>query len=172
VHWLVFCWHAFHACSHFLAILFHQIIINSTGQFQANSEHWRRCLNCTSVRSLVCLLLAWMSRLLTFSYHSVPSDSNQLTGSIPSELGAMTSLTILYLRSWIGLSCWHEFHACSHFLAILFEQMQINSRGQFRANSEHWRRCLNCTSVRGLVCLVCMRVMLAHMCFPFCSIRK
>jgi hypothetical protein len=163
--------HECHACSHLFAFLFEQMKINSRGQFRGNSEHWRRCLNCTSVRALVCLLLAWTSRLLTFPYHSFPSDSNQLTGSIPSELGAMTSLTILYLRTCIGLSCWHECYACSHFLAILFEQMQINSTEQFRGNSEHWRRWLNCGSVRGLVCLVCMRVMLAHICFPFCSIR-
>jgi hypothetical protein len=61
-----------------------------------------------------------MSRLLTFPCHSVPSDSNQLTGSIPSEVKELLSLTILLLCTWIGLSVSDERHAGSHFLAVLF----------------------------------------------------
>jgi hypothetical protein len=61
-----------------------------------------------------------MSRLLTFPCHFIWTVDNQLTGSIPSELAELTSLTHLNLRTSIGLSCWHECHACSHFLAILF----------------------------------------------------
>jgi hypothetical protein len=99
-------------------------------------------------------LLAWMSRLLTFPFHSVWSANNQLTGSIPSELGELTSLTELYLGTWIVFSCWHECHACSHFFAIIFEQIVINSRVPFRANLEHWLRWLDWGSVRGLVYLV------------------
>jgi hypothetical protein len=161
-----------HACSHFLAIMFHQIIINSQVQFRSNSEKLRRWLICRSVRGLVYLvhvnatrahisltflfeqikinsrvqfqanskkfgrwltcrsvrglvfLFVWMSRLLTFPCHSVRSGDNQVTGSIPSELGGLTSLTKLWLGKWIGLSCWHECHACSQFLAIIFEQMK------------------------------------------------
>jgi hypothetical protein len=78
-----------------------------------------------------------MSRLLTFPCHAIGPDYNQLTGSIPSELVELTSLTGLWLRTWIGLSFSYECHVCSHFLAILLEQMKINSRVPFRANSEN-----------------------------------
>jgi hypothetical protein len=80
-------------------------------------------------------LLLWMPRLLTFPFDSVSSDYNQLTGSIPSKLGELTSLTSLYLCTCIGLSRYHGCQAYSHFLAILFDQRLINSRVQFRANS-------------------------------------
>jgi hypothetical protein len=30
------------------------------------------------------------------------------------------ALTFLWFRTWIGLPCSYECHACSHFLAILF----------------------------------------------------
>jgi hypothetical protein len=112
-----------------------------------------------------------MSGLLTFSCHSIWTVDNRLRGSIPSELGALTSLTNLDLRTWIGVSCWHECHACSHFLAILFEQIKMDSRVPFRANSEHWRRWKICGSVRGLVCLVGMNVTLAHIFLLFYLIR-
>jgi hypothetical protein len=56
---------------------------------------------------------------------SVPSDENQLTGLIPSEFGELTKLSELLLGTWIGLSCWHECHACSHLLAILFHQSKM-----------------------------------------------
>jgi hypothetical protein len=112
-------------------------------------------------------VLASMSRLLTFPYHSIWTGYNQLTGSIRSELGELTSLTLLNLCMWIGLSCLYEYAACSHFLAILFEQGIINSRVPFRANSKHFRRWLICISVCGFVCLVGMNVTLAHISLPF-----
>jgi hypothetical protein len=108
-----------------------------------------------------------MSRLLTFPCHSVWSDSNQITGSIPSELGELTSLTTLWLCTWIGSSRSYKWHACSHFLAILLHQLLINSRVPFRANSENLRRWLYCGSVRGLVFLDLMKVTLAHISLPF-----
>jgi hypothetical protein len=40
-------------------------------------------------------------------------------------------------RTWIGFSISYECHACSHFLAILLEQLVINSRAPFRLNLEH-----------------------------------
>jgi hypothetical protein len=89
------------------------------------------------------VLLAWMW-----------TGYNQLTGTITSELGELTSSTRLDIGTWIGFSCWHEWHGCSHFLAILFEQILINSRVQFRANSENLSRWLYCISVPALVCLV------------------
>jgi hypothetical protein len=78
------------------------------------------------------IFFIWMSRLLTFPCHSVPSASNQLTGSIPSKLGELTLLTELYIRTWIGFSCWHVLvgmnaasaHIC---LPLCFFQKQINS---------------------------------------------
>jgi hypothetical protein len=132
------CSYECHACSHFLAILFHQMKINSRGQFRANSKNWRCWVRCISVRGLFCLvlmnaMLAW----LTLPCHSIRKDDNQLTGSIPSVLGELPLLTLLWLRTWIGLSWSHECHACSHFLAIIFEQIIINSWVQFRANSEN-----------------------------------
>jgi hypothetical protein len=45
-----------------------------------------------------------LARLLTFACHSVRSATNQLTGSIPSEVGELSALTVLVLRTWIGLS--------------------------------------------------------------------
>jgi hypothetical protein len=66
-----------------------------------------------------------MSRLLTFPFHSIWTASNQLTGSIPIELRALTLLTGLSLGTWIGLSCSYECHACSHLLAIMFEQIKM-----------------------------------------------
>jgi hypothetical protein len=39
-----------------------------------------------------------MSRLLTFRFHSVQSGSNQLTGTIPTEFGALQRLHQLYLH--------------------------------------------------------------------------
>jgi hypothetical protein len=66
------------------------------------------------------VFFSWMPLLLTFVCHSVSSDYNQLTGSIPSELKELTSLTFLSLCTWIGLSFSHECHGCSYFLAILF----------------------------------------------------
>jgi hypothetical protein len=95
-----------------------------------------------------------MSRLLKFPCHSIWTDYNRLTGSIPSELKELTSLTVMDLCTWIGFSCWHEYHACSHLLAIIFEQIIMNSLVPFRAKSENWRPWLRCGSVRGLVCLV------------------
>jgi hypothetical protein len=72
------------------------------------------------------VLFVWMSRLLTFSCRSFWPDDNQLTGSIPSELGELKSLTLLKLSTWIGLSsCSYECHPCSHFLAVLFDQIKI-----------------------------------------------
>jgi hypothetical protein len=108
------------------------------------------------------VLFACMSPLLIFPCNYVPLGTNQLTGSIWSKLGAMTMLVQLYLRTCIRSSCWHECHACSHFLAVIFDQMKINSLGQFQVNSENWHRWLICFSVRGLVCLVPLNVTLAH----------
>jgi hypothetical protein len=131
------CSYEFHACSHFLAILFGQMIISSRAPFRANSEDWRRYISCGSVRGLVCLFLLWMSRLLTFPCHYMCAGVNKFSGSLPSELGELTSVTWLDFRTWIVLSCSYECHACSHFLAILFGQMIINSQVPFRANSEN-----------------------------------
>jgi hypothetical protein len=108
-----------------------------------------------------------MSRLLTFPCHSIWTDANQLTGSIPSVLGELTSLIYLYLRTWIVGSCSYECHACSHFLAILFEQRQMNSQVPFRANSENLPRWLSCMSVSAFVSLVLINVTPAHISFPF-----
>jgi hypothetical protein len=60
------------------------------------------------------VLFVWMSLLLTFPCHSIGTDSNRLTGPIPGDLKALTSLTGLFLRTWIGfgLSCSYECHAC------------------------------------------------------------
>ena len=41
----------------------------------------------------------------TVPCHTIRTDYNQLTGSIPSELGELTLLTYLSLCTWIGLSC-------------------------------------------------------------------
>jgi hypothetical protein len=163
VDWFVlFCWHKCHACSHHvLAILFHQILINWRVQFWANSENLCCWLSCHLVHGLVCLvgmwtdsnqltgsipsevgeltsltllnfrtwigfvLLAWMSCFLTFACHYIWTGSNQLKASIPSKLGELTLLAELSLGTYIGLSCWHECHACSHFLAILFHQIKM-----------------------------------------------
>jgi hypothetical protein len=108
-----------------------------------------------------------MSRLLTFPCHYIWTDTNELTGSIPSELGELTLLTELFLGTCIRFACSYHCHPRSHFVAILFEQGLINSWGQFRANSEDWRRWLRCICVRGLVCLVIMNVKLAHISLPF-----
>jgi hypothetical protein len=86
------------------------------------------------------LLFVCISRLLTFPCHSISTAYNQLSGSIPSEVGALSSLTKLSLSKRIGVSCWHECHACSHLLAVLFHQVIINSLGPFRANSKTLRR--------------------------------
>jgi hypothetical protein len=56
-----------------------------------------------------------MSRLLTLPCTSVRSGPNQLVGSIPSELGELTSLTGLWVGTWIGLSFLHEWHAYPHW---------------------------------------------------------
>jgi hypothetical protein len=56
-----------------------------------------------------------------------------LKGSIPSELGELTALTVLTIRTWIGLSRSYECHACSHFLY----QIGLDFWVQFRANSEN-----------------------------------
>jgi hypothetical protein len=42
-------------------------------------------------------------------FHSASEleTETDLKGSIPSELGKLASLTLLLLRTWIGLSCWH-----------------------------------------------------------------
>jgi hypothetical protein len=151
--WIVSsCWHECHACSHFLSILFHQFLIKSRVSFRANSENWRHWLSCILVRAMVCLVgMNVMLAHISLLCYSASSVYNQLSGSIPSELGALTSLTLLWLGTWIGLSCSYECHACSHFRAILFHQFLINWRVPFRANSENWRRWLNCGSVRGLV---------------------
>jgi hypothetical protein len=85
----------------------------SRGRFRANSENLVRWLYFAPYVAWF-VLLAWMSCLLTFPSHSIWTDRNQLTGSIPSKLGELTSLTHLSLCTWIGLSCWHECHACSH----------------------------------------------------------
>jgi hypothetical protein len=45
---------------------------------------------------------------------------------IPSELGELPSLTKLSLCTFIGLFSSHECHACSHFLAIMFNQIILN----------------------------------------------
>jgi hypothetical protein len=138
-----------------------------------NSERTRRTYFSASTAALYvdwCVLLAWVLRLLTFPCtHSIWKDDNQLTGFIPSELGELIFLNRLALGTWIGgMSSWHECHACSHFLApILFEQMIINSRVPFRANSENWLCWPGCVSVRGLVSLVGMIVKLAHISLPF-----
>jgi hypothetical protein len=97
--------------------------------------------------------------------HSIWTAYNDLTGSSPSELGELKSLT--WFLGWcsvrgLGWSCRHECRSCSHFIAILFEQIIINSLDPFRANSQNWRRWLICISVRGLVCLVRMNFVLAH----------
>jgi hypothetical protein len=63
-------------------------------------------------------LLHGLSHWRTFS-----TDFNQLMGSIPSQLGDLTSLNSLLLSTWIGLSWLYDCHACSHFLFILFEQL-------------------------------------------------
>jgi hypothetical protein len=72
------------------------------------------------------VLFVWIARLLTFPCHSICTDENQLTGSIPSELGELWSLTQLALSTWIGGSnCLYECHPCSHFLAVLFDQVKM-----------------------------------------------
>jgi hypothetical protein len=121
--WIGFsCWQECHACSHFLAITSEQLIINSRVPFRANSVNLLCWLYWSSVRGLVFTFFIRMSRLLTFPCHSVVrSDFNELTSSIPSELGRLTSLTGLWLCTWIGGSCSYECHPCSHFLAILFD---------------------------------------------------
>ena len=53
---------------------------------------------------------------------------HELIRSIPSKLRELTSLTDLWLCTWIGVSCWHECHACLHILAILFELSCAESR--------------------------------------------
>jgi hypothetical protein len=73
------------------------------------------------------VLLAWISCLLAFPCHSIQTDYNQLTGSFLSKLKELPFLTVLWLGRWIGLPCSYECHACSHFLAILFNQVLINS---------------------------------------------
>jgi hypothetical protein len=108
-----------------------------------------------------------MTRLLTFPCHSILSVDNQLTGSIPSELGELTSLRSLSFRTWISLSCSYEYHACSHVLAIIFEQIQMNSRVPFRANSENLPCWLICISVRAFVWIFLINVTLAHISLPF-----
>jgi hypothetical protein len=113
------------------------------------------------------LYFLWMPRLLTFPCHSIWTAINQLTGSIPSELGGLMSLTYLWLRTWIGFSISYECHACSHFLAILFEQGLMLSGAPFRANSENWPCWLVCFSVRGLASLFLMNATLAHISLPF-----
>jgi hypothetical protein len=60
--------------------------------------------------------------------------------------------------------------ACSHYLlAIMLSQRKINSRVQFRANSENLRRCSLCRSIRSLVvCLARVNVTLVRISLPFC----
>jgi hypothetical protein len=105
------CSYECHACSHFLVILFHQIIVNSRVPFRANSENWRRWVYWNSVRGLVCLVgMNVTLALLIFPCHSIWAADNILTGAIPRELGDLTSLTILSLGTCIGLSCSYECH--------------------------------------------------------------
>jgi hypothetical protein len=155
----------------FACILFEQILINSRVQFRANSENLHHWLYWSSVCRLACLV----RMTVTLAHISLPpsiwTGDNQLTGSIPGELVELTLLDILWLGTCIDLSCWHDCDVCSHLLAILFDQVIINSRVQFRAHSENLLRWLSCGSVRGLVCLVAMNVTLAHICLPFCLNR-
>jgi hypothetical protein len=112
------------------------------------------------------VLLARMSPLLTFPCHAVPSDYNEPTGSIPSELKELTSLIELTLCMWIGLFCSYECHTCSHFLAILSHQLIIMSRFQFRANSKNsccWL-CWGSVRLDWSILLACMSRLLAFPC--------
>ena len=132
------CWHEINAYSHFLAILFEQMKINSRVQFLANSEHWRCWLLWGSVRALVSLVLfAWTWRLLTFPCHSVWSEYNQLTGSIPTELGALTSLTALYLSTCIGFSCFVRMNLTPTHISLPFCLISVQSTHGFNSN---WTR--------------------------------
>jgi hypothetical protein len=164
------CWsYQWHDCSHFLAILLNRW--KSTHGFHSEQTRRTDVVGCTVAQyvDFWVLLFVWMARLLTFPCHSIWTDDNQLTGSIASELGELSSLTTLWLSTCIGLSsCSYQWHDCSHFLAILFEQMQINSWVPFQANSENLVRWLHCGSVRGLVVLlVHTNVTLAHISLPF-----
>jgi hypothetical protein len=78
-----------------------------------------------------------LTHLLTFHWGSEKETETALKGSIPSKLGKLMLLTLLRLSMCIGLSFWHECHSCSDFLAILFDQIVINSWVQFLANSEN-----------------------------------
>jgi hypothetical protein len=68
VDWLLLSSYECHACSHFLAILFRQTIINSRVPFRANSNNWRRWLFWISVRGLVYLV----PKNVTLAHISLP----------------------------------------------------------------------------------------------------
>ena len=107
------------------------------------------------------VFLLWLSRWLTFSLPFflnigfvvacfAPSFSNTgLDATINRNLHCgrvvrtkrrKTISEVAKSGTWIGLSCWHEWHGCSHLLAILFEQLVINSLVQFRSSWVNWSR--------------------------------
>jgi hypothetical protein len=135
------------------------------------------------------ILFVWMSQTLAyiiiFACRSVPPGSNLLTGSIPTELSELTLLTVLWLSTYIDLIwfvfCWHEWMSIRvltfsiPFCSII--QVLINSRVQFRTNSENWRCWIHFTSVRTfslvyyLVRSLWMSCMHAHIFFPFYNMK-
>ena len=87
------------------------------------------------------VFLPWLSRWLTFSV--IQFAQRIINSRVPFQANSVAkfawngTLGFLYLCTWIDLvlSCLHDCLACSHFLAILFEQMFLNSRAPFRAKS-------------------------------------
>jgi hypothetical protein len=91
-----------HIGSHF-SLLFYLNSLQSTYGF--NSERTRRtyCVDLPVAQYVDWFIFfLWMSHWLTFPCHYIWTASNQLTGSIPSELGKLTALTYLSLSTWIG----------------------------------------------------------------------
>jgi hypothetical protein len=116
-----------------------------------------------------CVLLEWMSCLLTFPCRSVRSGTNELEGTIPSELGELTSLTELWLRTCICLSCWHECHACSHFPpchSIWTGDNQLTGSIPSELGGLTSLAQVFIGTWIGLVCFVRINVTLAHICLP------